>query len=62
MLTTAEVAAWVQVSEYTLRSWRYQGVGPLFQKLGRHVRYRPAEVEQWVASQTPPRIRVAQML
>jgi hypothetical protein len=32
--------------------WRYQGVGPDYIKLGRHVRYSWPTIEQWLDSQT----------
>jgi excisionase family DNA binding protein len=36
------------VSVGTLANWRYQGRGPRFVKVGRHVRYRRADVESWL--------------
>ena len=36
----------------TLAQWRWRGVGPAYLKLGRHVRYDWADVEQWLAAQT----------
>jgi excisionase family DNA binding protein len=32
----------------TLANWRYQGKGPRFVKIGRHVRYRRSDVEAWL--------------
>lgn len=32
----------------TLANWRYQGRGPRFVKVGRHVRYRRSDVEAWL--------------
>jgi predicted DNA-binding transcriptional regulator AlpA len=33
----------------TLQKDRVRGTGPQYVKLGRHVRYRPADVEAWIA-------------
>ena len=36
------------VSRSTLQSWRYAGRGPRFLKLGRLVRYRTADVDEYL--------------
>ena len=36
---TEEAAAFIRVSPRTLEKWRLTGEGPVFQKLGRSVRY-----------------------
>jgi predicted DNA-binding transcriptional regulator AlpA len=49
--TTQQVAAFLQLSERTLEESRTTGNGPLFVKLSRKaVRYRPADVHNWIAS------------
>lgn len=40
------------IPEKTLSDWRSRGIGPAFVKIGRHVRYRPTDVEKWLASRT----------
>lgn len=35
----------------TLYAWRHRGVGPPSIKVGRHIRYRVADVEQWLDDQ-----------
>jgi excisionase family DNA binding protein len=47
-LTDLEAAARLGVSPFTLRAWRYRGVGPRFLKLGRAVRYRPEDVDAYL--------------
>ena len=32
----------------TVYEWNYRGVGPTYIKVGRHVRYRPEEIEAWL--------------
>lgn len=51
LLTTDQVAAWLQVPADTVRWWRKRGRGPRFVPLGRHVRYRPADVEAYLEAQ-----------
>jgi hypothetical protein len=36
----------------TLGQWRWQGVGPDYIKLGKHVRYSWPAVERWLETQT----------
>jgi hypothetical protein len=46
-----EVADFLQVPERTLTEWRYRRVGPLYARVGRHVRYRWDDVEKWLDEQ-----------
>jgi excisionase family DNA binding protein len=46
-LTDIEVAARLGVSRFTVRSWRIKGLGPRFMKMGRAVRYRPQDVDDY---------------
>ncbi len=46
-LTDVEVAARLGVSRFTVRSWRLKGLGPRFLKMGRAVRYRPEDVDDY---------------
>jgi predicted DNA-binding transcriptional regulator AlpA len=46
-LTDVEVASRLGVSRFTVRSWRLKGVGPRFLKMGRAVRYRPQDVDDY---------------
>ena len=47
-LTEREVAALLGLSVATLRAWRHRGQGPRFLRLGRAVRYLPADLEMFV--------------
>jgi excisionase family DNA binding protein len=47
-LTDIEVASRLGVSRFTVRSWRLKGVGPRFLKMGRAVRYRAQDVDDYV--------------
>ena len=46
-LTDIEVAVRLGVSRFTVRAWRLKGVGPRFLKMGRAVRYRPEDVQEY---------------
>jgi predicted DNA-binding transcriptional regulator AlpA len=50
LLTTHEVAQLLGVSEISLRKWRILGTGPKFVRCVGNVRYRSADIEQWVAA------------
>ena len=46
-LKDVEVAERLGVSRFTVRSWRLKGVGPRFLKMGRAVRYRSQDVDEY---------------
>jgi excisionase family DNA binding protein len=47
-LTEREVAEQLGLSVATLRAWRHRGKGPRFLRLGRSVRYLPADLDDFV--------------
>lgn len=47
-LTEREVSDLLGLSFATLRAWRHRGQGPRFLRLGRAVRYLPADLEDFV--------------
>ena len=51
LLTEQEVSRQLHVSLAALRRWRLERRGPQFIKVGSLVRYRPEELEQWLAAQ-----------
>ncbi|WP_160664980.1 helix-turn-helix domain-containing protein [Pseudarthrobacter sp. ATCC 49987] len=48
MMTTSQVAAYLQVSTSTLKAWRHALEGPRFARVGRTIRYSHLELERWV--------------
>lgn len=50
--TPAAVAEYLNIPVTTLTEWRYQKRGPRYIKVGRLVRYRREDVEQWLQEQT----------
>ena len=52
LLTTAEVALMLRTPNATLRTWRYQGIGPRSFHLGpRGIRYKKSDVLAWLDRQ-----------
>ena len=51
-LTERQVAEQLGLSVATLRAWRHRGKGPRFLRLGRSVRYLPADVDEFVRAST----------
>jgi excisionase family DNA binding protein len=58
LMTVQDVSRYLRVPVGTLRNWRVTGDGPPAARIGRHVRYRQADVEAWVSE--PVRLDVAQ--
>ena len=50
LLTEEEVAKRLHVSLASIRRWRLERRGPQFIKVGWLVRYRPEDLDNWVAS------------
>ena len=48
LLSIREVAEWLQIPVQTLYQWRYRREGPPTLKIGKHLRYRAADVEAWL--------------
>lgn len=52
LLTPAEVAAYLEVTEKTLMNWRSLRIGPKPTYAGRWPRYRPSDIDAWLDRQT----------
>lgn len=50
LLDTKSAAAYVALSPVTLNRYRVTGEGAKFVKLGKSVRYRRADLDDWIAS------------
>jgi predicted DNA-binding transcriptional regulator AlpA len=57
LLSVEDLANFLDVPINTLYAWRYRGEGPVGFRVGKHVRYRWADVEQWIGD----RVRVAEL-
>lgn len=49
--TPDELAGHLQVSANTLKFWRHKGTGPRWFTIGKHVRYREADILAWQADE-----------
>jgi len=50
LLTEHEVAKRLNISLGSIRRWRLLGHGPVFIKIGSLVRYRPEDLDSWLAA------------
>jgi excisionase family DNA binding protein len=48
LMAPAEVADYLSVPLQTVYLWNSQGTGPRSHRVGRHTRYRRADVEAWL--------------
>ena len=51
LLTSDELADYLQVPIGTLEQWASRGGEPEYHKVGKHRRYDPAAVRKWLAEQ-----------
>jgi hypothetical protein len=49
VLNTKEAAAYLKVTVQTLATWRWRNIGPRWTKTGRSVKYRPADLDAFLA-------------
>jgi len=49
--TVDDVATYLGVSVKTIYKWRLTGDGPVGARIGKHLRYDPADVAAWFESQ-----------
>lgn len=54
LLSVAELGAYLGVPVATIYRWRHHHRGPVGYRIGRHVRYRTRDVEQWLETQRDP--------
>lgn len=50
LLTVAELADYLGVPPATLYQWRHRGEGPPGFRVGRHLRYRWSDINDWIES------------
>ncbi len=46
--SVSDVSAFLGIPVGTLYQWRHRGRGPRARKVGRHLRYDPADVQAWL--------------
>lgn len=55
LLTAQEVADTLGIPLQSLYRWRVEGKGPAAVKVGKHLRFQPRAVSEWIESQTEAR-------
>ena len=48
LLSIEELAGYLEVPVATIYGWRYRDIGPQGFRVGKHVRFRWADVERWI--------------
>lgn len=51
LLSPADVSRVLGAPAGTLANWRWARTGPAFLRVGRHVRYRPGDLSDWIEGQ-----------
>jgi len=51
LLSVADLATYLGVPVATVYRWRHQRQGPPGYRIGRYVRYRARDIEQWLQAQ-----------
>lgn len=51
LLTVQELADYLGVPVATIYAWRYRHEGPPGFRVGRHVRFRQSDIEEWLNNQ-----------
>ena len=52
IMTAIEVAAYLRVPLKSLYTWRYTHEGPPSARVGKYLRYRRTDVDEWLTAQT----------
>lgn len=55
LLTPSELAGMLNVPLSTVYRWNSTGDGPPYFKIGKHCRWKLADVEEWLAGHSDPR-------
>lgn len=54
LLSLKELCDWLEVSASTVYNWRVRGDGPRGYRVGRSLRFKASEVEQWLEQRADP--------
>lgn len=49
LITTEELAAYLEIPLATIYQWRFKGLAPPAVRLGKHLRFRWEDVQAWLA-------------
>ena len=48
LMTVNQLSEYLQVPVQTIYAWRHEGVGPRTLRAGRALRFRKADIDQWL--------------
>ena len=51
LMSVEDLSTVLQVPTATIYAWRYKGVGPTGLRIGKHLRFRPSDVQAWIQTQ-----------
>lgn len=51
LLTIDDLADYLSIPKNTLYQWRTRGKGPTGIRVGKHIRYRPEDIDTWLEEQ-----------
>jgi excisionase family DNA binding protein len=49
LMSIEDLSAYLDIPKNTLYQWRSHGKGPAARRVGKHLRYRESDVEDWLA-------------
>jgi excisionase family DNA binding protein len=52
LIGVKELSDYIGIPERTLREWNYKGIGPKSYRVGRWLKYRKSEVDEWLETQS----------
>jgi excisionase family DNA binding protein len=52
LMSPKDLSDYLNAPLSTIYGWRYRGGGPVAIKIGRHLRFRPQDVEDWLTKHT----------
>lgn len=50
MMSEKEVSEWLGVTKGAVAKWRTDGTGPAYSRMGKLIRYAPADVDAWITA------------
>ena len=51
LLSVSDLSRILQIPTATIYQWHYRGIGPTPIRVGKHLRWRPREVDAWLRQQ-----------
>lgn len=54
LMSTRELAEYLGVPRNTIYQWRHNGDGPRAIRVGRHLRFRRADIDEWLERNAEP--------